>query len=65
MKNVILNTPEKARGPIGFVGEAITPRQEEHYGVTFQVQPDGSRIAEVSDEDAVLMSEVGRVVIQA
>ena len=28
------------------------------------VQPDGSRTAEVSDEDAAFMSEAGRVVIQ-
>ena len=62
---VRLNTEEPARGPIGYVGEERTPRNEDHFGVTFQVQPDGSRTAEVSDEDAARMEAARRVVVVA
>lgn len=62
MKTVLLNTNEDARGVIGFIGEEITPRTEEHYGVAFSLQPDGSRTAEVTDIDAALMVDAGRVI---
>jgi hypothetical protein len=65
MKTVILNRVEKARGPVGFIGEERISRHECHYGVTFECQPDGSLVAEVEDEVAAEMVGAGRVVIQA